>query len=166
MEGFIAPGQWDSRCTSSHRPARSRFTSSCHGRPGSRPPTSCRRRAGGTAAATPSPALLRETTPARWGHERSRGSSAVRGTGRAAGVLVSLCVISGFCHLLSQWKRKSCAPCYLYTASALTPSGVGREGEGKGQWWGRGLTCTQHPGHGHVPGWQCEPAQGNALQWK
>lgn len=69
-----------------------------------------------------------------------------QGTGRAADLLVSQGVISGFCHqkkhVLFCNGNKNYAPHYLYTASALTPALLGKGGEGEGQWWDRGMMCS------------------------
>lgn len=121
VQRFIVPRWWDSHCTSSHRPARSRFTSSCRGRQDSRPLTSCRRQAGVTAAASPSPVPLRETPPARWGYERSCGFSAIRGTGDQEGrqaFSISRCYLwflspKEAC-LILQWEQKLCSSLFIH----------------------------------------------------
>lgn len=43
--------------------------------------------------------------------------------------------LGGRLAIYCQWKHKSC-PHYSHAASGLTPSGVGRAGEGEGQRWG------------------------------
>lgn len=118
-KGFIVTRWWDSHCTSSHRPARSRFTSLCHGRQDSRLLTSCRRQAGVTAA--PSPVPPRETPPARWGYERLRGFSGIHGTGDREGswpFSISGCYLwflspKEAC-LILQWKQKLCSSLFIH----------------------------------------------------